>query len=67
MIAIPCIIYLIVYLQSENDTSYSFKGFMIQARAVADDSPAGYFTDNTTEYQPQCDNNVSTQSYIAIN
>ena len=32
---------------------------MIQARTVADDSPAGYFTDNATDYQPQCDNDVS--------
>ena len=32
---------------------------MIQARTVADDSPAGYFRDNATDYQPQCDNDVS--------
>ena len=53
-------VYLIVYLQSDNETEYSFRGFMIQARVVADDSPAGYFIDNSTEYQPQCDNDVST-------
>lgn len=52
--------YLIVYLQSDNETGYTFEGFIIQARVVADDSPVGYFIDNSTEYQPQCDNNVST-------
>ena len=45
-------------LGSYNDTS--FRGFMIQARVVADDSPAGYFTNYSYyEYQQQCDNNVS--------
>ena len=57
---------LIVYLESDNETGYSFRGFMIQARAVADDSPVGYFISNGTEYedyyQPQCDNNVSTHT-----
>ena len=38
---------------------------MVQARAVADDSPAGYFISYYIgdEYQTQCDNNVSTQVY----
>ena len=48
-----------MYLESDNETSYSFRGFMIQARTVADDSPTGYFVGNNTDYQPQCDNNVS--------
>ena len=35
---------------------------MIQARAVADDSPVGYFVSYYygDDYQEQCDNNVST-------
>ena len=51
--------YLTVYLQSDNDTGYSFKGFMIQARTVVGDSPIGYFTNYTANYQPQCGNDVS--------
>lgn len=49
-----------MYLESDDDTGYSFRGFIIQARTVDDDCPAGYFSDNSTDYQPQCDNDVST-------
>ena len=53
-------LYLTVYLQSDNDTGYTFRGFMIQARTVADDFPAGYFANYSTNYQPQCSDEVST-------
>ena len=36
----------------------NFKGFMIQGRVCADDSPAGTFGSGT-KYQPQCSGNVS--------
>ena len=37
-----------------------FKGFMIQGRARADDSPVGSFdATGRTDYQPQCDGDVS--------
>ena len=39
---------------------------MIQARTVADDSPAGYFMYNGTEYQLQCDNDVSVCTIVLI-
>ena len=39
---------------------------MIQARTVADDSPAGYFIYNGTEYQLQCDNDVSACAIVLI-
>ena len=32
---------------------------MVQARVVADDSPAGYFTNYSIDYQPQCSDDVS--------
>jgi len=52
-----------VCLQSNDGKN--FKGFMIQARRVADDSAIGkfFFNYSNNEYQPQCDNNVS----IAMN
>lgn len=53
-----------MYLQSNNGTS--FRGFMIQARTVADESPAGYFVNNGTEYQLQCDNDVSACTIVLI-
>ena len=46
-----------MYLQSGSGTS--FRGFMIQGRTVADDSPVGYFTSNSANYQPQCSDDVS--------
>ena len=46
-----------MYLQSDNGTN--FKGFMIQARVVADDTPVGHFTNNSLNYQPQCSDDVS--------
>ena len=36
----------------------NFRGFMIQGRAHADDSPAGTFGSGQN-YQPQCTGNVS--------
>ena len=36
----------------------NFKGFMIQGRVCADDSPLGTFGSGT-KYQPQCSGNVS--------
>ena len=36
----------------------NFKGFMIQGRAVADDSPTGTFAVSGVNYQAQCGNNV---------
>ena len=53
-----------MYLELDNDFNidYTFRGFMIQARRVADDSPVGYFMNNSMndsmEYQPQCDDDV---------
>ena len=35
-----------------------FKGFMIQGRIVADDSPTGTFAVSGVNYQAQCENNV---------
>jgi len=35
-----------------------FKGFMIQGRVVADDSPTGTFAVSGVNYQAQCENNV---------
>ena len=46
-----------MHLESDNGTS--FKGFMIQARVLADDSPVGYFTNYSADYQLQCGNDVS--------
>ena len=37
-----------------------FRGFIIQARTMADGSPVGQFmTGNSTDQQVQCTNNVS--------
>ena len=36
-----------------------FRGFMIQGRVVADDSPTGEFTGEIGVSQPQCDSDVS--------
>ena len=55
---------LTVRLQSYLDSNYTFRGFMIQARRVADNSTAGYFMINGTDYQLQCDNGVSTCTHI---
>ena len=48
---------LIVRLQG-SATDMDFRGFMIQGRVRADDSPAGTFS-NGTNYQYACDGNVS--------
>jgi len=40
-------------------TGTAFKGFMIQARRVADDSPVGMFAFSGLNFQAQCDGNVS--------
>ena len=39
-------------------TGTAFKGFMIQARRVADDSPVGMFAFGGLNFQSQCDGNV---------
>ena len=55
-----------MYLQAFTEFR-AFKGFMIQARTVADDSPAGRFINSTsTTYQTQCDGDVSVQLPIII-
>ena len=55
-----------MYLQAFTEFR-AFKGFMIQARTVADDSPAGHFINSTsTTYQTQCDGDVSVQLPIII-
>jgi len=38
--------------------SGNFKGFMIQGRVAADDSPTGTFAEFGTNFQSQCDNDV---------
>jgi len=38
--------------------SGNFRGFMIQGRAAADDSPTGTFAEFGTNFQSQCDNDV---------
>ena len=37
----------------------NFRGFMIQGRVVAGDSPTGEFTGESDVSQPQCDDDVS--------
>ena len=55
-----------MYLQAFTEFR-PFKGFMIQARTVADDSPAGHFASSIrTFYQTQCDGGVSAQLPIII-
>lgn len=40
---------------SGTSENMDFRGFIIQARTVADGSPVGQFmTDNSTDQQPQC-------------
>ena len=48
---------LIVTLRGTPD-NWNFRGFMIQGRVCADDSPAGTFGSGTN-YQPQCSGDVS--------
>jgi len=48
---------LIVILRG-GSTNQDFKGFMIQGRVRADDSPAGTFGSGTN-YQSRCSGNVS--------
>ena len=44
-------------------TNIDFRGFMIQGRVMADDSPAGTFDDGSaTDYQVQCNQDVSFDS-----
>ena len=41
-------------------TNADFRGFMIQGRVMADDSPVGTFDDDgATDYQVQCNQDVS--------
>ena len=43
-----------------NDTTMDFRGFIIQARTMADDSPVGQFINGTNaNQQVRCTNNVS--------
>ena len=51
-----------------NVTNATFRGFLIQARRMADDSPVGTFVMETNS-QPACVNNVSwvTTHSMAIN
>ena len=37
---------------------FDFKGFMIQGRVVADNSPTGKFAVSGVNYQARCGNNV---------
>ena len=55
-----------MYLES-NGTDYCFEGFTIQARTVAGNYPAGYFViSDDTEYELQCDNDVSACTFILV-
>ena len=49
---------LIVTLRG-SPANQNFRGFMIQGRVRADESPAGTFGSGTN-YQPQCSGNVSS-------
>ncbi|XP_065906698.1 uncharacterized protein [Dysidea avara] len=49
--------YNITMFGGERNTD--FRGFMIQGRIVADDSPTGTFTLSGTNYQAQCRNNTA--------
>ena len=55
---------LIVTLQG-SPANQNFRGFMIQGRVHADDSPAGTFG-SAGNYQPQCSANVSSSSIHCI-
>ena len=44
----------------------NFRGFMIQGRVRADDSPAGTFFRSANNNQPQCSGNVSFISIYCI-
>jgi len=46
--------YLVILFGGQNNTN--FKGFMIQGRVVADDSPVGTFIASEPIYQLQCTN-----------
>ena len=41
----------------------NFRGFMIQGRVVAGDSPTGEFTGESSVSQPQCDDDVSCMQF----
>ena len=56
---------LIVILQG-SAADRNFRGFMIQGRVRADDSPAGTFVRSANNYQPQCSGNVSFISIHCI-
>ena len=43
----------------------AFKGFMIQARKVADDSPVGMFAFDGPNFKAQCNGNVRLCTYVA--
>ena len=47
----------VVYLYRSDFNSSGFRGFMIQGRKIADDSPIGTFY-NYSRIEPQCDNDV---------
>ncbi|XP_065907202.1 putative defense protein [Dysidea avara] len=49
--------YTITMRGGPNDSN--FRGFMIQGRLVADDSPTGTFADFGTNFQSQCNNNTA--------
>ena len=53
----PCYVHYYAVTMSGGENNTDFKGFMIQGRILADDSPTGTFGSGTN-YQPQCDNNV---------
>ena len=50
-----------VVLLSANNDNPDFRGFIIQARRMADDSPVGIFTvtSGATDQQTRCDLDVS--------
>ena len=43
----------------------SFKGFMIQARKAADDSPVGMFASDSPNFKAQCNGNVRLCAPVA--
>ena len=53
-----CLLFSIVTLRSTDATYPNFRGFMIEGRMMADDSPTGSFVSGTNS-QPVCTSDVS--------
>ena len=54
---------VILHRQSNNPT---IRGFMIQGRTVANDSPIGFFIQSNEAYRTQCDGNVRSPKICRV-